>query len=647
MTGVAQKPVDGVKQAEVRSAAGQRGLLNQHDNDPVSFRSSERLHADLLGAILVAAEALKDAERLQRARPQHDSGSNAICSGDDFGGSGAYMKSDGILSNTLLFGLFLVVGLLAFFHPTILSGLSLIQTDPGDTRFNNYILEHGFRWLSGNPLHSSFWDPPIFYPAQNVAAFSDILLGAAPPYWLFRVIGLSADTAFQLWMLSMGILNFSLAYWTMRRGAGLTVLASAGGAYLFAFAAVRANQIGHQQLLPQFFSMIAVYCMLRLVSNYRSVEVADPWKTRGLIALLAASVVLQLYAGFYLGFFLCLGLSTWIGIALLFREGRSAIGAVTRQHVVTILLALTISLGSLTWMGYHYYQARKQTGSRPWSEVRTMIPKVDSWLDMGPHSWFYGWTRRYVSFSWLPVEHEHRMSLGLATLLIAGIGLLRMSGGTWGLIALLTALVIALVAFRYPWSITPWWVVFKIIPGATAIRGVTRISLLLLIAFSFGLAFFLDSIRNRKIALAILVLVCLEQGVTTPSYNKYAMRSEVSLIASHIPRASGSFYYVPCNISNGKAQKRSQPWKYQIDAMWAGLSAEVPTVNGYSGHAPPGWGNLYEVGIVSMSDEERIRSALEKWVTSHGLERSSVRLVGNQDCCTAGFQRSNCTDSHR
>jgi hypothetical protein len=554
------------------------------------------------------------------------------------------MKFDGIFADSLFFGMFLIAGMLALFHPTFLSGFSLMQADPGDTRFNNYILEHGFQWISGNPFHASFWNLPIFYPAPNTAAYSDILLGAAPPYWLFRLVAFPPDTAFQLWMLSMGILNFSAAFWVMRRELGLAALASAGGAYLFAFAALRGNQMGHQQLLPQFFSMLAVYCLLRIFRDQQSAEGVSPWKTRGLIALLATSVVLQLYAGFYLGYFLCLGLSTWFGVALLFREGRSVVGGVVRHHAVTIVLSLIISLVPLTWMGYHYFEVQKHVGPRPWSEVRTMVPRTESWLDIGPCSWLYGWTRQYVSFSWVPMEGEHRLGLGLATLVITVIGLFRMSRGTWGLVTLLTALVIGLVAFRYLGTITPWWVVFKIVPGASAVRAVTRIALLLLIAFSFGLAFFLDSIKNQKIALALLLLVCLEQGVTTQSYGKHVIRSEVNRLASHIPAEAGSFYYAPCFIRNGKARQWDQlSYKSQIDAMWAGLIVRVPTVNGYSGNMPPGWSELERLCIRSKSDEERIRAALDRWLKSYGVDRKSVALVGNPDCCTAGVRTSNCT----
>jgi hypothetical protein len=137
----------------------------------------------------------------------------------------------------------------------ILSGFDLIQTDPGDTRFNNYILEHGYCWIIGDNAHRNFWNPQIIFPATNTTAYQDIILGAAPICWLFRAFTLPYDTSFQLWMMTVCALNFFLTFLLLRRGFGLSIIASCGGAYVFAFGGIRISQLGHQQLLPQFYYM--------------------------------------------------------------------------------------------------------------------------------------------------------------------------------------------------------------------------------------------------------------------------------------------------------------------------------------------------------------------------------------------------------
>ena len=46
--------------------------------------------------------------------------------------------------------------------------MSRIPGDLGDARFNNYILEHFHRFLTGQ--EPSLWDLPSMYPYRNVLA---------------------------------------------------------------------------------------------------------------------------------------------------------------------------------------------------------------------------------------------------------------------------------------------------------------------------------------------------------------------------------------------------------------------------------------------------------------------------------------------
>src|ERR1700678_2044596 len=78
------------------------------------------------------------------------------------------------------------LGVLMVHCPMILSGFWRIQTDLGDTRLINYLLEHGYRWATQRPGHLEFWNPPFFYPEKNAAAYSDVLLTVGPPYWFCR-----------------------------------------------------------------------------------------------------------------------------------------------------------------------------------------------------------------------------------------------------------------------------------------------------------------------------------------------------------------------------------------------------------------------------------------------------------------------------
>lgn len=95
------------------------------------------------------------------------------------------------------------LGMAMAHRPMLASGLARVQTDTGDPRLLNSILEHGYRWAIGDPKHGDFWSPPFFFPARNAAGYSDVLLGTAPAYWGWRAFGTEPDTAFQLWLLTL------------------------------------------------------------------------------------------------------------------------------------------------------------------------------------------------------------------------------------------------------------------------------------------------------------------------------------------------------------------------------------------------------------------------------------------------------------
>ena len=150
------------------------------------------------------------------------------------------------------------------FTPTLASGLAHIQGDWGDARLNNYILEHGYRWLVGAPGHWSLWSPPVFYPAPNTAAYSDILLGVAPFYWPWRLIGVAPDTAFQLWIMTIASINYFVAVVCCKRLLHVGWTSAALGGFVFAYGSTRVAQLIHAQLTEQFYALFVCYALVRI-----------------------------------------------------------------------------------------------------------------------------------------------------------------------------------------------------------------------------------------------------------------------------------------------------------------------------------------------------------------------------------------------
>src|SRR5207245_7926848 len=133
---------------------------------------------------------------------------------------------------------------------------------------------------------------------------------------------------------------------------------SALGAFVFTFSSPRLIHIVHLQLHVHFYSVLSAYALYRLLE--RTGEGACP--TARWSFLFWLGVVGQLYASFYLGWFLGLGLVVCAGWALVLPAGRACLLAGARRHGVVFLLVGLLAVLPLAWMASHYLAAARAVG---------------------------------------------------------------------------------------------------------------------------------------------------------------------------------------------------------------------------------------------------------------------------------------------
>ncbi len=189
---------------------------------------------------------------------------------------------------------------------------------------------------------------------------------------------------------------------------------------------------------------------------------------------------------------------------------------------------------------------------------------------------------------------------------------------TW---LLIKALLIALPFLALLYHRDSLWLSYAhMIPGATAIRAFGRVVLILLVPAALGLACLVEFLEKRRSAIAswAVALVCLaEQGTTTETYDAAANRATIEALARRIDRGRVAFYYHPID---------GRPFYIpHLDAMWASLSAGVPTVNGYSGHSPHSWNLFFNADVDPEAD---VAAALADWEQSQGLLPNHVQWIG-------------------
>jgi hypothetical protein len=456
----------------------------------------------------------------------------------------------------------------------LFSGLSLIPGNLQDVRFNHFILEHSYRWLMGNRLDSGFWDPPMFYPAHNTAAYSDILLSEAPPYWLARAIGLEPFTAYQAWLLVFTALNFFSMHWLLWRVQRVGPWAASLGAVLFAAGSSRLNQLNHPQLTSQ------LYCVFAIGALMAYFQLEDRWLRRSWLVLGALALCAQFYGAFYWGWFLSFFSASVLLCALVVPRLRAPLlRRLSTDAPVLIPLAAVVLL--LLWpLAHHYLAAAGEVGYRVYSD--SMLPQAASFIDMGPENWFYGRFGRWALFERLPLAWEHKFGLGALTLFVVAVGLYLQRSRPVVFLMVAPAAVFFLLTVPRWHHIAPWWLVFHTFPAANSIRAVMRGGVWLLFPASLGVAYFSEAAwhRGRPAGLALAILCLAEQGQNTPTFSKADARTLRDSLAARIPKGCSAFFYT------GEGR---DPSLLQLDAMWAALAADVPTVNGYSGAWPVGW----------------------------------------------------------
>jgi predicted outer membrane lipoprotein len=486
-------------------------------------------------------------------------------------------------------------GIVNCFWPTLHSGFARMQADPIDTRFNHYILEHLWRCLHGGYV-GTFWSPPFFYPTEHVLAYSDNLIGSAPIYWLFRLI-FEPTTAFSLWMIGCCVLCFA-AFAALALRLKLHPWLAATGAMLFAFGFHRAQLLNHQQLLPHFFLPLAVWAAWEFVIG----------PTVAKLAALATCVFMQILCGIYLGWFLCLSLAILVPMLLLIDRTRLKelwIFTKKRGWLGGLILLVFAGITALTFWPYHQQQIK--TGGYTWETIQKYLPPPAAFIP----PWRSEQSRDGI-VDGSPLVAPEIPLLGFvffATLVALSPILIirarrRDPACALGAASIITGIAMMLLSVSWPNHQSAWWVVYRFIPGAHAIRTVSRIDLTVFFFLTLAIVIGLEQLLHRfssatnrnMLAIGMAILLCSEQWVKDlPSFDTRPWDQETSELRDLIS-SGGEVGYVAFYTPTDPLHFFSM----QVSAMWAGLDANKPVVNGYSGWNPPNY-PLAAMGPKEMS----------------------------------------------
>jgi hypothetical protein len=187
---------------------------------------------------------------------------------------------------------------IALTYPVVRHIGSVIPHDLGDPVLNTWLL-----WWSSKrvPMTEAWWNAPMFFPASNVMALSELLIGLLPitfvVQWVTHNPVAAYNVAFVLSFPLCGLAAYGLAWeLTHRRDAALL----AGLA--FAFAPYRMGQLSHLQVLSYYWAPIA------LIGLHRYLRARD-WRW---LILFGSAWLMQALTNGYALFHLSVLVGLWI-----------------------------------------------------------------------------------------------------------------------------------------------------------------------------------------------------------------------------------------------------------------------------------------------------------------------------------------------
>ncbi|MFN8602865.1 MAG: hypothetical protein U0842_20560 [Candidatus Binatia bacterium] len=521
----------------------------------------------------------------------------------------------------------LAVGLYLVITPWVLRpwllGSDLLPRDAGayapmenaDLYLNAWILAWIARATMLDP--TTLFDGNAFHPAANTIAGSENMLAHLPvtvPAWAVSGSALVVLKAMAVESFVLaGLCMFLLA----RRQTGSMAAALLAGA-AFTFAPWRVQSFPHPQYLGTQYLPLALL----------AVDVWVERRTRGALVGLAAALALQILACLYLGYFSLFGVAAYAAARLWW-------GPVERRWNATAWLGGAMALGGIAVVpiAIPYLKAR----------AAGIIPPFDP--------------SRFQGHTWAPWSYLSPAFVGLGGLVVVLVALdvvvrtvrrgravdadaddanaRSQRRALWTMAA--TGVLLSTGPYlTLPGGTTvptPYLLLYRIVPGFSAIRGPRRFFILVLAALSALLAHAfvrwtraLPPAARGALAL-VLVLGCAVAAAPHPSP---VLRANVGADTPPVYRwlaqqpGDGAVLEIPGSAIDGDLVGNLRNAEY----MLASTTHWRPILNGFSGYEPPS--SSFLTAAIRRLPDPRALDALVKSVDVRWIVLHRDRLAGSE-----------------
>jgi hypothetical protein len=489
------------------------------------------------------------------------------------------------------FTLGLLAGLYFFVFNVIGFDFNYYPGDLGDGRFNMYVLEHAFKFLIGR--ENSLWDAPFMFPEKNIITYSDNLIGTAPLFAIFRILGTDRELSFQCWFIVVSCLNY-LCGFIFFNTVFKNPFAACLGAFVFAFSMALQSQMSHAQTFPRFAIPLAFLMVFNFLKELKPLYFG--------LAILA--LVYQFYCAIYLGFLLTFPLAISIFFVLLFKWNEVKNRIKKTSWLFKMFAVIILNILVLLPLMLPYYERSKTTGLNSYENIFNTLPTFGSYFFSQKGSLLWDFMSTYL-IEKLQSFWEHQLFTG-ATATICLIGFLVIvflryrkvndNNSKFIKVIFLTSLLTFLFFIRIN-NFSFYVLLFKI-PGFASLRCLTRIINVQLLFYAFSVAFVFSLIWQQKIKLRAILFILFFMMLAVDNYffSEKIYRKEKAIAQNREKILIKKLKNLPKNtvVSYEPQQVENSIVDYQIDAMLAAQTLDLICLNGYSSTSPPNYGNYWE-----------------------------------------------------
>ncbi len=504
-----------------------------------------------------------------------------------------------------------------YFNLRILGpGLKYIPGDLGDSRFINYLLEHGYQFLSGH-LHS-FWNGNFMYPYKPVIALSDNMLGTLPVYAALRGLGWNSQTSFQLWWVIISALNYWSCFVVLKKWMGNYILAVCG-AFIFAYGLFNLSQLNYMQMVSRFMVPPVLFAAYKLVTEPKLKY----------LAIYCFGLLFQFYCVMYLGFLLLYFSLLFILLLAVFNRSVSFLFFYLNRKNVAFSLAMAVACALLLYvLVWPYFITSKETGFRLYKEVVPNLPAFYSYFFSNEASvpWHFLSLKGKLIFKEWWLQDIFPGMLVYAGFALSFLATIKGFVQKRKMPVLFSALFVCSLALFFLFTrtennLTFYGLLIKL-PGMNSLRVLTRfmhVQLFFLIVL--GISAVVELEYNKKIKTMLLIclpfLVILDNlfdQTKIPRTEKSALIARVESLKTKILREDFQKYKAVVYLPMGK----DPVFVSQLDMMIAAQGLGIQTVNGYSSSCPPAFGDFF------LMENQK---GLDKWLLKENVTPGDVLIL--------------------